>query len=89
MLGREGSTMSDAKRRTIRTLLQLIASGGLTALVAAVADGLTATQAASVLAAWNIVVTFSQNWAEDNTTFPAVFKAPASSGVNPEPSSWE
>ena len=78
--------MSDALRRAIRTAMQLIAGGGLgtvvTEIVAKTAD--PAVKAAIVLASvW--VVTYAQNWLEDNTAFPALLKAPASEGENPVP----
>jgi hypothetical protein len=77
--------LSDATRRAIRTFVQLIASSGLTALVSAVVDGLSAAQAVIVLAVWQVIVTYAQNLLEDTTNFPALLKAPASDGVNPEP----
>jgi hypothetical protein len=53
-----------AIRRTLRTLAQLIAAGGLTGLVAAVADGLTPYVAGIVLAASTLGATFLQNLLE-------------------------
>jgi hypothetical protein len=80
----KGEPMTDATRRALRTLLQFIAAGGLTAfvdeVVAKISDGrLTAL----VLAGSLLLVTYAQNWLEDNTTFPALLKAPPSPGVNP------
>lgn len=77
--------MSDATRRFLRTVIQLIASGGLTAIVDAVVGGLSPAMIALVLAVWQAVVTYCHNWLEDNTRFPAMLKAPASQGVNPVP----
>jgi len=59
--------MNDATRRTIRTLLQLLASGALTALVDQAAGGLSPAVAGLVLAGWQIVVTFAHNAVEDAT----------------------
>ena len=68
------TTKLTALNRSLRTGLQLVASGGLTGLVAAWADGLSGQQAALVLAAAQVVVTFSQNLLEDLGWIPAVFK---------------
>lgn len=76
---------NDPARRAIRTLLQLIASGGLTVLVGEFVDGLTPRQAALTLAAWQVVVTYLQNVLEDKGTIPSLLKAPASDGANPVP----
>jgi len=75
--------MNRAARKAIRTLLQLIASGGLTALVAAVADGLAAATATIVLAAWTVVVTYVQNALEDNCTIPTLLPSPHKGDPNP------
>lgn len=56
--------MNRAIRRTLRTLGQLIAAGGLTGTVAAVADGLTPYVAGIVLAASMLLATFLQNLLE-------------------------
>lgn len=77
--------MNDATRRALRTVLQLIASGALTALVAAIVDGMDTKSTAIVLATWQVIVTFAQNALEDAGAIPALLKAPASSGENPVP----
>ena len=78
--------MSDATRRAIRTLMQFVVGGGLGTLVselaAKTADPLV--KAAIVVGA-AFVVSYAQNWLEDNTAFPALLKAPASEGENPIP----
>lgn len=66
--------MNDALKRAIRTLLQLIAAGGLTAVVNTFADGLTASQATLVLAGWGFFVSWAQNTLEDHGKVPAVLK---------------
>ncbi len=77
--------MSDATRRALRGFLQLLASGGITEFVDLVIVNLTPSQKALVLAGTHLLVIWAQNSLEDNTRFPAILKAPASSGVNPEP----
>lgn len=59
--------MSDALKRTLRTVLQLVISGTLTVVVDAVAGGLAPETAAVVLAVWQVVVTLAQNAVEDAT----------------------
>jgi len=68
--------VTDALKRAIRTLIQLVAAGGLTAVVNTFADGLTASQATLVLAGWGFVVSWAQNALENRGTIPAVLKAP-------------
>ncbi len=61
-----------ALRRMLRTGLQLVASGGLTAVVASLADGLSPGTSGVVLAGWQLVVTYVQNFLEDRGTIPVV-----------------
>jgi hypothetical protein len=75
--------MSDAQRRVIRTFLQMVAAGGLTALVDQLATDVPATYAPYILIGFTLLVSFAQNWLEDNTNMPAVLKSSASSGQNP------
>lgn len=77
--------MNDPLRRAIRTLFQFIVAGGLTTVVNELANGLSANQKVLVQGANMLVVTFAQNYLEDNTRFPAVLKAPPSAGTNPVP----
>lgn len=77
--------MSDTLNRTIRTILQVVASGGLTAMVATVADGLSPVVSALVLAVWMIVVTFAQNALEEKEIVPTFFKPDP--GLDPTPHS--
>lgn len=77
--------MSDATRRTIRTLLQFTAAGGLTALVNEMADGLSANWKVLVQGFNLILITLSQNFLEDAGAIPSVLKSPASSGAHPIP----
>lgn len=57
--------MKEASNRAVRTLAQLIASGGLTALVDQAVGGLSAEQAGLVLTGWAVFVTFVHNYLED------------------------
>lgn len=76
---------SDAVRRGIRTLLQFIVAGGLTAIVNQLANGMSANTKVIVQGINMLLVTVAQNLLEDNTAFPAILKAPPSSGQNPVP----
>lgn len=64
--------MSKAVRRGLRTLLQLIAAGGMTGLVAAVSEGLSAYTSGIVLAASTVLVAFTQNLLEDTGAVPTL-----------------
>ncbi len=61
-------------QRALRTVLQLIAAGGLTALVNTLAGGLSPSVAALILMAWGVVVSFAQNYLEDKGAVPAILK---------------
>ncbi len=77
--------MNRALRKATRTLLQVVASGAMTALVAAIAGGLQAATAAIVLAGWTVVVTYVQNALEGAGTIPTLLpsKLPGESGEGP------
>jgi hypothetical protein len=80
--------MSDALRRGIRTLIQVLlaAAAGLSLLVSAdVLSTGQATKAGAVCAFVAAIVSVVQNTLEDNTSFPALLKGPASSGEHPAP----
>lgn len=64
--------MSKALRRTARTLLQFVAAGGLTALVAALADGLDPVVTALVLAGGQALVAWAQNTLEELNVIPVL-----------------
>lgn len=66
--------MSNALKRAARTLGQLVASGGLTAIVDQLAGGLSAQQAALVLTGWTVVVSYVHNLLEDSGAVPTVLK---------------
>ena len=63
-------------RKAARTLVQMIASGALTAAVTALAGGLDPTTQALVAAGWLFVVTFSQNAAETAGKIPVLLPSP-------------
>ena len=52
-------------RRAFRGLIQLIAGGGLTALVAVLSDGLSTQAATTLLAVSTFIASWAQNVAED------------------------
>lgn len=63
-------------RKAARTVLQLVASGALTAAVDTVAGGLSPNAKALVGAAWLIAVSFAQNYAETAGKIPVVLPTP-------------
>ena len=75
--------MNDATRRAVRTLLQMIAAGGLTALVNQFATDVPARYAPYVLVGFTLLTSYAQNYAEDAGWVPSVLKSQASSGANP------
>lgn len=56
--------MNRTLSRTLRTLVQLVAAGGLTALVNTIADGLTGNAKAIVLSVSALAVVVAQNLLE-------------------------
>jgi hypothetical protein len=80
--------MSDAQRRGLRTLIQAVPAAVLVSgwnLFAPSNLQLNPAQLAFVVAIVTALLTFGQNWLEDNTSVPALLKAPASRGENPVP----
>lgn len=76
--------MSDATRRMVRTFLQMVAAGGLTALVNQIASDIPAAYTPYILIGFTLLTSFAQNWLEDNVEgMPAVLKGKASPGLNP------
>ena len=63
-------------RKALRTILQLAAGGGLTALVSALAGGLEPATQAVVMAAWTAFVTLLQNTAETAGLIPTLLPTP-------------
>lgn len=81
--------MSDAKRRGVRTILQmllaLLTGGGLYGVLKVFGLELDTDQYTILSGALLPVVTVVMNALEDKGTIPAVLKAPASDGVDPVP----
>ena len=93
--------MSDAIRRAIRTFIQsfvgtfvLVGFPVLQGIVDALNNGDPVVFDVNVykrvlivcaISAVIALVSFVQNWLEDNTNTPAIIKAPASEGQNPAP----
>lgn len=59
-----------------RTIIQMVASGGMTALVNALAHGLDPTAQLAVAAAWMWLVTFLQNAGETKGIIPILLPTP-------------
>jgi hypothetical protein len=71
--------MSRGLRKALRTIVQLVAGGSLTALVTAIADGLDPNVKAIVLAGFTVAVTYAQNALEAAGKIPVLLpSAPAS-----------
>lgn len=78
--------LSDAQRRSTRSLLQVgLVQAGIALYNAFHAPPFTSEQANAITLFLTPLVVFGQNWLEDNTSAPAILKAPASPGVNPTP----
>lgn len=79
--------LSDAQRRAIRTLLQTGTVGVLITLYNEFAPmSLNTGQQAALLAFGAVIVSFLQNWLEDNVEhMPALLKSPASPGLEAMP----
>lgn len=63
-------------RKAARTLLQLAAAGGLTALVDLAAHGLAPEQAAAVMIVWGTLVAFLHNFLETKGVIGALLPTP-------------
>ena len=66
--------MSDWQQRVIRTFLQLLASGALTAFFTEVTGLLSVQFAPLILALFQMIVTFAQNYLEDTEKIPTILK---------------
>lgn len=76
---------NDWWRRGVRTIIQLVAGGGLTALFNQVSGDVDAIYSAYILMASTLVVTLAQNYCEDQGWIPALLKGVPSQGKNPVP----
>lgn len=80
--------MTDSQRRALRTLFQVGLVQALIQLWNAFSpQPMNVEQAGAITAVATPLVSFGQNWLEDNTNAPAFLKAPASRGQNPVPDS--
>lgn len=77
--------MPDWLRRSLRTGLQIGVIEAFLRLLEAFAVPISPEQHTALLAFLTPILAAIQNALEDNTAFPALLKAPASSGQNPEP----
>lgn len=68
-------------RRAGRSLIQLIAGGGLTAVVDVLAGGLSATWAGVLIMSSSALVAWAQNFAEDAGWIPPVLGTKTSTPV--------
>jgi ABC-type proline/glycine betaine transport system permease subunit len=75
--------MNRTLSRVARTIAQLIAAGGLTALVVAITEGLSPNVKAVVLAGATVLVALCQNLLEGSGTIPTVFEPPAARAEPP------
>jgi len=66
--------MNDTTGRILRSVLQLVAGGGLAALIAALSDGVGPVAAAALALAGTFAATTAQNLLEERGTIPAIFK---------------
>ena len=66
-----------ATRRTLRTLLQLIAAGGFTALVTQISKDVPDSYAPYILLVSALIVTLAQNLLENYGVIPPVLKTKA------------
>lgn len=63
-------------RKAARTILQLAAGGALTALVSAIAGGLSPTAQATIMAAWTTLMALAQNTLETAGKIPTLLPTP-------------
>lgn len=63
-------------RKALRTALQLVAAGALTAAVNTFTDGLAPNVKVYVLAGWTVAVALAQNFAETAGKIPALLPTP-------------
>lgn len=73
-------------RKAIRTIVQVVASGGLTLAVDQFSGGLSPATRTYVGAAWLIIVVFAQNFLETGGTIKTLL--PASGLITESPGRW-
>lgn len=64
--------LSRGAKKAIRTVIQITAGGGLTALVDVIAGGMQPNTKLLVLTAWTVVITFAQNTLETAHVIPTL-----------------
>lgn len=72
-------------RKGLRTLLQLVAGGALTALVAVLAHGLSPGAEAIIMAGWTALVAAAHNTLEASGAIPVLLPTPPLSSIPPPP----
>lgn len=76
---------NDWWRRAVRTLIQLVAGGGLAWLTDQLAHDLPAQYVPYMMGFYTVLVALCQNALEDAGKLPAVLKAKPSAGADPVP----
>jgi hypothetical protein len=77
--------VSDATRRAIRGLVQISFVSAIIIMLAAFEIiSWNETQTAAVMAVCTPIVSFIQNWLEDQGSIPSYGKSPASAGAEPD-----
>lgn len=71
--------MSETGKRAIRTLIQLIAGGGLYALTEQIKSDLPASWGPYIVAFYTILVVVAMNECEERGWIPALLKGPSGS----------
>ena len=72
-------------KKGVRTILQLVAGGALTALISAAAGGLPAATQGIVMAAWTALVATAQNALETAGKIPTLLPTSPAGGPPPPP----
>jgi hypothetical protein len=63
-------------RKALRTVIQLVAAGGLTAAVNQIADGLAPNTKVYVIAGWTVLLALAQNTLETAGKVPVLLPTP-------------
>lgn len=64
----------EVRQRAIRTLLQLVAAGGLTALTDQIASDLPSSYAPYFVIVYTFIVSWAQNYLESKDVIPTILK---------------
>jgi hypothetical protein len=82
------SALQHGLRRGARTVLQLVAGGALTAVVAAIVHGLAPGSEAVIMATWTAIVAALQNGLEQAGRIPTILPTPSAAAIptaSPDP----